>query len=116
MGTSPGQFSWACSEQRRFLVERHLIDGFGDLVVGTSPLSFAGLPCLFQRLENRRLLLVHVWAKDPHLAQNGGVFAMDDVIAREQDPTPYDWLKDDGRFDFVAGLEGCGLNFFARPG
>ncbi|MGB0646464.1 MAG: fasciclin domain-containing protein, partial [Bradymonadia bacterium] len=107
-----GSLSGLRSEQRRFLVERHLIDGFGELVEGTSPLSFAGITLPITVIGQQTLVAGARVSEGPYLAQNGGVFAMSDVIAREQDPTLYDWLKDDGRFTtFVAGLEGCGLNF-----
>ena len=80
--------------------------------MGTSPLSFAGITLPISEIGEQTLVAGARVGEGPYLAQNGGVFAMDDVIAREQDPTLYDWLKDDGRFTtFVAGLEGCGLNF-----
>ena len=107
-----GSLNGLRSEQRRFLIERHLIDGVIELTPGENPLSFAGITLPITLVGEEHLVAGARIAEGPYSAQNGGVFVLTDVIAREQDPTLYDWLRDDGRFDvFVSGLDGCGLNF-----
>jgi transforming growth factor-beta-induced protein len=107
-----GNLNGLRSEQRRFLIERHLLDEFTALTPGESPLSFAGITLPITLAGDALLVAGARITEGPYSAQNGGVFVLSDVIAREQDPTLYDWLRDDGRFDvFVSGLDGCGLNF-----
>ena len=83
-----------------------------ELTDGINPLSFAGITLPISLGPTGAIVAGARVSEGPIVSNNGHVFAMADVIAREQDPTLYDWLKDDGRFSiFVAGLEGCGLNF-----